>query len=53
MPAGGLAAERAGGPDHRLSGSIAERRRAMHKDWPQMAKELSGAIKEVRLARPM
>jgi AhpD family alkylhydroperoxidase len=24
----------------------------MHKDWPQMAKELSGAIKEVRLGAP-
>lgn len=24
----------------------------MHKDWPQMAKELSGAIKEVRLGTP-
>lgn len=24
----------------------------MHKDWPQMATELSGAIKEVRLGSP-
>ncbi|MGG2305199.1 carboxymuconolactone decarboxylase family protein, partial [Salmonella enterica] len=24
----------------------------MHKDWPRMAKELSGAIKEVRLGTP-
>jgi len=24
----------------------------MHKDWPQMATELSGAIKEVRLGTP-
>lgn len=24
----------------------------MHKDWPQMARELSGAIKEVRLGTP-
>lgn len=24
----------------------------MHKDWPQMARELSGAIKEVRLGAP-
>jgi len=24
----------------------------MHKDWPEMAKELSGAIKEVRLGTP-
>lgn len=24
----------------------------MHKDWPQMATELSGAIKEVRLGAP-
>lgn len=24
----------------------------MHKDWPQMAKELSGVIKEVRLGTP-
>ncbi|KPF53452.1 carboxymuconolactone decarboxylase family protein [Novosphingobium capsulatum] len=24
----------------------------MHKDWPQMAKELSGAIKQVRLGAP-
>lgn len=24
----------------------------MHKDWPEMAKELSGAIKEVRLGAP-
>lgn len=24
----------------------------MHKDWPEMAKELSGAIKEVRLGSP-
>lgn len=24
----------------------------MHKDWPEMAKELSGAIREVRLGAP-
>jgi AhpD family alkylhydroperoxidase len=24
----------------------------MHKDWPQMAQELSGAIREVRLGSP-
>ena len=24
----------------------------MHKDWPEMARELSGAIKEVRLGSP-
>ena len=24
----------------------------MHKDWPQMARELSGAIKEVRVGAP-
>ena len=24
----------------------------MHKDWPQMARELSGAIKQVRLGTP-
>lgn len=24
----------------------------MHKDWPQMARELSGAIKDVRLGTP-
>ena len=24
----------------------------MHKDWPEMARELSGAIKEVRLGAP-
>jgi len=24
----------------------------MHKDWPEMAKELSGAIKQVRLGAP-
>ena len=24
----------------------------MHKDWPQMAKELSGTIKEVRMGSP-